>query len=358
MRSVGAILAMMAVVCRLAVATLPIAPHIVITVDKNQEVLVPMPGYDKDGDKLTAHVISVPASGMLSQLTQVFSDYGYDPKRGTDVSSASAVSPVTVTGSGNRLVYNPPANTNPPTGKWAWFQYVVTDRTGTSEPGIVWLIPPHARISWSDFSLGIEDWSIVGNGPRAAAKPAGGLAYEPYSRGVLNHYIMGTESEINTARSSDASDLDRWYFQAPTKFHGNHAAAYGGALHFRVGAAAGDFGSSEVNTDTKLVVLECDSCDSGRGIRLARWASDDSAFDGSSQSKSIPLVESAWRKDPKNTLLSWEHPTQCEMVEVLSGLTQVQVLGDYTKWYETVALDSFGYTHGTSVPIACAHIYW
>ena len=47
-----------------------------------------------------------------------------------------------------------------------------------------------------------------------------------------------------------------------------------------------------------------------------------------------------WIKDPKNTLLQWPLPTKCEMIEVLSGLTAVRILGDLTDWYESIALDA------------------
>ena len=186
---------------------------------------------------------------------------------------------------------------------------------------------------------------------------AGGLTYEPFSRGVLNHYILGTDAEIHTDRVT-GDDMSLWYFVAGPQFLGNHIIAYGGSLKYAVASAAGDFSSNNVQSGTQVVILECDSCASGSGIRLAKYADADLPLDGASREVSISLVESVWRKDPKNTLLPWLPPTQCEMVEVLAGLTSVRILGDHTKWYESVALDRVGYTHGSGVPVSCSNIYY
>ena len=47
---------------------------------------------------------SVPSSGSMYQLSQVFSSYGYEPKGGELISFAGTV----VTGSNNRIYYKRP----------------------------------------------------------------------------------------------------------------------------------------------------------------------------------------------------------------------------------------------------------
>ncbi len=70
-------------------------------------------------------------------------------------------------------------------------------------------------------------------------------------------------------------------------------------------------------------------------------------------------METNWKKDPRNTLTTWAAPTQCEMVEVLQGITSLRILGDHTRWYESVGLDQISLTHGTGgVPWLCAPIYY
>lgn len=352
LQAIAIVLVALAMVVAPSFAAAPIATHLTVVVDKGSEVVIRLSGYDTDGDKLVASIITTPSSGQLYQLSQVFSDYGYEPKRG------DAVAPgVTVTGSKNRIVYTPPANTNAPIGKWDWFQYRVSDGSTWSEAGIVWLVPSHRTIVASDFATTLDGWVVMNNGAAAAAASAGGLVYEPFSRGLLNHYILNTEAEINVNRVTQDDDT-QWYFIAPSKFLGNHAASYGGSLQFSLASAAGDFGTSNLNSNNAMVVLDCASCNSGAGVRLAVFGHQSMfKLDGSTQRVTIPLLESTWYEDPKNSLNAWGHPTQCEMVEVLSGLTGMKILGDITRWYESVALDDVAYVAGTHVPVSCAAIY-
>lgn len=226
-------------------ATAPIAPHLVYTVPKGSEVVIRLTGYDEDGDRLTARVTALPESGSVWQLSQVFSDYGYAPKRGASITTVAGAG-VTVTGSRNRIVYTPPPNTNAPTGRWARFAYTVSDGTTTSEPGLVWLVPEHKHVVASHFSSGLDGWSVVNNGARASKMAAGGLTWEPFSRGLLNHYVLATDAEIHLDRRTKL-DTTLFYFQSPAKFLGNHAIAYGGTLQFAVASAAGSFSKDNLN---------------------------------------------------------------------------------------------------------------
>lgn len=97
-----------------------------------------------------------------------------------------------------------------------------------------------------------------------------------------------------------------------------------------------------------VVVLECASCDGpvGKGITLgfsirALGLSSNGAFTGAPKRIAIPLLESSgWLKDPQNSLLSWTVPSRCDMIQVLSRLSSIKILGDWTTWYETIALDN------------------
>lgn len=354
----GAFSLLVGVICATCHAQI-IAPMTSIVASKNSEVLFALPGYDPAGSKLTAYITSIPTVGSLYQISQIFSDYGYQPQRGVLITSASVASPVAITGSKNRLLYVPPPNVNEPVGKWDWFNYTVSNKVSLSAPGIVWLVPPAKNVVVSDFAVDLDGWSVTNNGGRASQLPAGGLSYEPYSRGVLNHYVLATEAEINTNKRSGADDT-LWYFVAPPKFHGMHNIAYGGSLNYATSSAAGDFSPANLNAQAAMVILECASCASGSGIRLAKYADATiTPLDGQARTVSIPLVESVWLKDPKNTLLPWTVPTQCEMVEVLGGITSLRLLGDQTVWYESLAIDRVSYSIGTTpVPLACASIYY
>mmetsp|Transcript_16575 Transcript_16575/g.33554 ORF Transcript_16575/g.33554 Transcript_16575/m.33554 type:complete len:83 (+) Transcript_16575:139-387(+) len=47
-----------------------------------------------------------------------------------------------------------------------------------------------------------------------------------------------------------------------------------------------------------------------------------------------------WMKDPQNVLYEWTVPSKCSFIEILSGITSVRILGDFTNWYETVNIDN------------------
>ena len=73
--------------------------------------------------------------------------------------------------------------------------------------------------------------------------------------------------------------------------------------------------------------------------------SPNGAFTGQPLQITIPLKEQGlgshggWVKDPQNALLPWSPASQCDVIQVLSRLSKISILGDWTTWYETVALD-------------------
>ena len=71
--------------------------------------------------------------------------------------------------------------------QWGTFTYTVSNGITTSPPAIVTLVPLTGAIVGSTFLMGNEGWGVSGN------KLTGAMATsEPYSRGLLNHYIYGT----------------------------------------------------------------------------------------------------------------------------------------------------------------------
>lgn len=178
----------------------------------------------------------------------------------------------------------------------------------------------------------------------------------------MNHFIHASDDKVNidpsstsSTSTSTVSDKSLWYFKAPPKYLGNHGIAYGGELSFSLSGVSGDFDLKNYNSLSNLnaVVLECKICDHGRGITLAYPLSAQSdislALSSSSSSSSfinnldfhIGLTETGgWVKDSKSSLIAWSAPSQCDMIQVLSNVSGMYILGDLTTWYETVALDS------------------
>ncbi|KDO23507.1 hypothetical protein SPRG_11429 [Saprolegnia parasitica CBS 223.65] len=314
-----------------------------VHVAPGQDVVVALKGYSTSGRQLSYAITSLPTQGAVYQLSQVYSDYGYDPKK---AASPVASTPSLVTGSKARIVFSRPFSSSPLDTKFAEFTYTVHDGSATSSPGII-TVSHDVAVMTSQFYFDSDGWRIIQN--QQATQPI----FDPTSRGLLSYYIYATEAMIQTNPQS-GSDLVLWYFAAPPKFLGNQWYAYGGVLSFVLAASEGDFAARNDPSQAPLVLLECATCNLNAGVRLAWAQSNSPPFTGATQAYTIPLLESAgWRQDPKNTLLPWTPPSQCQFLEVLSKLSGLSILGDFTTRYETVALDTVQFQHGPGVPLSC-----
>lgn len=229
----------------------------------------------------------------------------------------------------------------------------MTNGVDTSNEGIVVITTNDALVS-STFDLGIDNWSILDNtgANGVGAQPT----FQAITRGsLLSYYIYGLDAVIRR-RADTGDDSLLWYFNAPAKFLGNQWAAYGGTLDFVLSSAEGSFEAANLNLmgRGKLVVLECSTCNQNAGITLAMPLSYIFTYDGTTTQFRLPLNERAgWLKDPKNVILDWPTPTQCEFVAVLTALSSLRILGDFTRGYESVALDTVVLRHGQGQPRAC-----
>lgn len=212
----------------------------------------------------------------------------------------------------------------------------------SSYPATVTLVPPSGALVGSNFLLSSDDWIITGN-KQPISKPS----HEPFSRGqLLNYYISGFDDLINV-ESSSSPDQSLWYFEAPPRYYGNQGIAYGGFLSFTISSFSGDFSSLNAMS-SNVVELECSSCVGPvrQGIRLgfsmaALAASSNGMFKGQAMKITIALNEhGGWTKDSQDVLVPWKKASQCDVIQVLSRLSKIRILGDYTTWYETVAIDN------------------
>jgi hypothetical protein len=306
-----------------------------VTVDAAGTALIRLQGYDTitASNKLTYSIASTTTDGSLYQLSSVFSSYGYEPKRG----SSFASTPTIVTGSQKRVYYERPASDRAGINKWDTFTYTTSDGSSDSYTGTVTLVPSDGSLVGSDFLLNNSDWTIVGNKAITAA------TYESLSFGSkLNYYIYGTDDKVNV-KSTGGDDQSLWYFNAPSAYLGNMGIAYGGYLRFTLGSFSGDF-TKQNSAKTHMVLLECATCEGpvSQGITLGFSISNytTASFNGDPMQFDIELIEGhGWVKDPQNSLLEWDVASKCDVIQVLSRLSAIKILGDWTQWYETVALD-------------------
>jgi hypothetical protein len=378
-------------------APVPVAPPVVVFAGRGEEVVIRLPGYSSSGRAMTTTILSTPTSftsaagagapspasatsaGQLHELSQLFVTQGLQPRRGRALAAPQPVPQA----HGNRVLFVGPPSPPPP-GAWGTFTYRVADGAHASGTGVVFVIPPHKRLAYSDFRADTDGWRVAtggssapssslsaGGGAGAASAPAT-LSREAFSRGLLSQYLVGTDARVASTGMRSAAltptaggalggssasgggaagrgtpgrgDASLWYFVAPSHFLGNKVAAYGGSLTFVAGSLAGDFSNPSALTShagaAPLITLECNGCAGGLGIRLGYFPSDAaSLLDGKTKKFSIPLTASAWLRDPRNSLARWAPVSDCEFVRVLEGLSGLAILGDWTSWYETVAID-------------------
>lgn len=326
-----------------------IGMHQLVVVESSGDAVIRLLGYkdDKPSPQMTYRTKSVPSTGSLHQLSQVYSSYGYEPKKGTSITGSD----VLVTGSNNRVYYKRPSPDAVGINKWDTFTYATSAGNGESETVTVTLVPPSGALVGSDFLLDRQGWTITGN------KVTTDATFEPYSRGALvNHYIFGTDNKVNV-NSAGSDDASLWYFEAPSNYLGNQGIAYGGNIKFTQVAFSGNFAKKN-SASTSLVELECDTCPGpvSMGIKLVFPISATNVnFDGKVQQFVIPLLEDkGWLKDPQNTLQDWIPATKCDVISVLSRLSAFRILGDWTTWYESVALDDVSFSNTRAQIPLCA----
>lgn len=313
----------------------PLALHQLVEVESNGEVVLKLHGLDFEGDDTVTTITSLPKSGALYQLSHIFSNHGYEPKSGVLISTV----PTKVTGSKNRIVYKRDSCTTTRGGgqkdEWGRFNYKTADNEGESKEGTIVLVPPSHVIVESDFFFSAEDWITVGNRVHKE------VFYERSSRGVMNNYIYALDKSLNIDSTGD--DRDVWYFELPSKFHGWQGIMYQGKIQFDLSSFGGDFSNEFRNQPGRLNLVEitCAKCSINRGQTIGFPLDSTAGFDGQTTSFSLVLSEtSGWVKDPKNTLHQWKQITKCKFIEVLSGITSVRILGDFTRWHESISIDN------------------
>jgi hypothetical protein len=300
----------------------PFAFHQLIVMNSSLPgYIVRLKGGDKIGSKLTTFITQLPKYGTLFQLSQVYSLYGYHPVSGMPITDNHTF----VTGSLHRVYYVP--NTRLFCRFCSdMFSFIVTDGSTHSFPGNVTMVDSDGTIVGSDFLLGNDGWTILGN-----KLPVSVPVFEPYSRDqFFHHYIQASDNLVH-----GKPDKSLWVFNAPSKFLGNFGIAYGGTIQFSISLLAGDV--TQLHKGAPLVELECNKT----GITLV-YPLSAVQFVHLIASFQIALVESSgWLKVSRDDLpFGKVLPSKCEFIQVLSCVSGFRILGDLTTWYETIALDN------------------
>lgn len=344
----------------------PIALHkLVVMTPDSKGIVIRLQGVEKSGKRLIYVISQLPAHGTLHQLSNVYSSHGYEPIQGAKITTNNTP----VTGSMNRVYYKQ-AKQRLCSENADSFSYTVNVQTTNnpqqanapppptlSNEGTITIVNTDGTIVCSDFLLGPDGWTIIGNKASVSAP-----IYEPYSRNnFINHYIYATDNHnhisTTTPTTPTISQRDKalWYFNAPSKMLGNMGIAYGGYISFTISIFAGDM--KQMNQGVNLVEIECGRCGYNMGYPMPT-----NPIINNMASFKIELTEtSIWQKVPQDTTTSTtsinRSLSKCEFIQVLSQLSGLRILGDLTTWTETVALDNvyiIGNTNNNPIIPLCA----
>jgi hypothetical protein len=319
-----------------------VAMHQTVAMNDDADgIMIRLKGANPCGNKLTYVITELPRYGTIYQLSQVYNLHGYNPISGKQITDKNTV----VDWSSNRIYYVP--NIRSVRLLSDAFSFMITNSKNMSFDGTVTVVDKSGVIVGSDFLLGDEGWTIIGNSGSVSVPK-----FEPYNRGNLfNYYIYAKDNIVHNSKFGEP-DKSLWYFNAPSKFLGNKGAAYGGHISFSISLFAGDIAS--LNKGVNLVELECKQCGYKTGITLA-YRFSKIHFTNKIAHFKIELLETAnWLKDPRDSLKQWSAPSKCEFIQVLSRLSGLRILGDITTWYETVAIDNVLFSNNIIQIPACA----
>lgn len=302
----------------------PIAFQQLVILNTTGDSIIQLGVYDKfhPTKDFTFYIVDLPANGTLRQLSQVYSNYGYNPIAGYNIQDLHSK----VSDKKNRVYY---ISELLGLSSYDFFSYIAVNKKNgeISNSGRITMVKNDGIISESNFIVDTDGWVIVGN-----KEKVGEVIMSPTSiSSLISHYIYGSDNVVNR-HTQNINDKSLWYFKAPNKFTGNKAVAYGGYISFNIASFSGDF--SKIHSSGYAVILECDICNT-YGFKIGLPISK-IYFIGKPTSISIMLTETAGWLD-----INYLRPlSKCEFIYILSNLSSIKILGDWTSWYETIALDN------------------
>ena len=314
------VLATLNILC-LCVATLPEISQIVYINMSDEVVVVPNQIRFMNRDN-PAYFLEIPSrpNGKFYQLSDVFSKYGYAPRRGKEIRASSAI-----TDSKGRFVYT--VNTHaldPGILDIATIGIDLADQNTVLSGKIVFL-PSSGTFVSSHFLLGDDGWSIISNHPIHTPRQ------KPTYCGWNTHFIAGTDNYVhyNTKYHYDNS---LWYFQAPMKYNTDLSLAYLGWIDFHQFFLSGDYSRLNPTDLFPIVRIRCDNPSDAIAIEYYSTVIPAAA----NHLFHIKLDENLWRISSKDD----RKMSKRAFVDCLANVDSLEILGDWTVGLETVGLDS------------------
>jgi hypothetical protein len=154
-----------------------------------------------------------------------------------------------------------------------------------------------------DFLLGPNGWNIQGN-----TNKTNNIVYETYSiNSIINRYIVGKEGLINV-NYKRKDDLNLWYFTTELSTPINISNIPNLIISFNMYGFVGNF------SDTNLIANPLVKLVGSNGF----------------------VIQTKPNAYPFNSHFN----IQLNQIQKIDAIKQIYILGDWTRWYETVGLDN------------------
>lgn len=173
------------------------------------------------------------------------------------------------------------------------------------------------------FHMNNNDWKIVGN------KNVTDAVFRPYSlNGMMSHYIIGDDKVINVDnKRKDDSNL--WYFGK--QFPANFSLEKYSIFSFTMTSFVGDF--KNLNSQLSALLRVTNNVTNELIVFPVNHLIE--KYNGSFQEFIVPMVNTVWLNGRNYTQMGLNH-----FKNVLKNVTQIEILGDWTRGNETIGLDN------------------
>ena len=173
------------------------------------------------------------------------------------------------------------------------------------------------------FHMNNNDWKIVGN------KNVTDAVFRPYSlNGMMSHYIIGDDKVINVDnKRKDDSNL--WYFGK--QFPANFSLEKSSIFSFTMTSFVGDF--KNLNSQLSALLRVTNNVTNELIVFPVNHLIE--KYNGSFKEFIVPMVNTVWLNGRNYTQMGLNH-----FKNVLKNVTQIEILGDWTRGNETIGLDN------------------
>jgi len=309
----------------------PIARHMVVEITPATDKLIRLDAFPLTGPYNCTITVG-PSVGSLYQLSDNYMNFLYTPWKGLPVSAPQDVR----VGTNCTIVYNAPLDFST-----TRFKYTVNTGSGASQmssTGIVDLLNADRILTYNNFTFNDENWKVQTAVTKNVCWSSTAIT------GNLNHYIYNCNME-KTLMEKNKVD---WFFKPPTSIYDNWANAFNGTVEFDLAGFEGYFTKDKLfKTPRTFIYLGCSTCSGGVGRYIAQR---NITFDGSATHFKFRLNAdpyNGWRRDPFDVeRTEWPLTSDCEIVQILSGLDTIKIYGDVSDSEEILGIDDFLLTAG------------